>query len=309
VLLALFGHLGIQRVEPWLAVVMVTVAGYVFYSAFSRFGVGEYLAIPPQPDVMTTVIAFDIVVATAISWTVLSADFNRHATSERAGMAGTAIGYTASTFTAMALGATALGYVYLEGGDVIPFDPTVVVERFGFPLAIVIFISVMATNTMVVYGMVMSYLNVRPKSNFLVVAIVIGLISIIGATWQGLLEHFIDFLFIISGLFVPVFAILLVDFYILRRGRYLFSDLTRERGGAYWYVAGFNPIAVLSWAIGAGLAFYWTEGAPRYSGATVPGFVGTFGLYLGASLATRPRQEQPTGRSTPDPTDEPAVRP
>lgn len=289
VLLALFGHLGIQRVEPWLAVIMVIVAAYVFYTAFSTFGVGEFLDIPAQPELITTIVVFDIVVATAISWTVLSADFNRHAMSERAGVVGTALGYTASTFTAMALGATALGYVFLEGGEPTAFDPTVIVERFGFPLAIIIFISVMATNTMVVYGMVMSYLNVRPKDNFLVVALVIGVISIVGATWQGLLDRFIDFLFLISGLFVPVFAIMLVDYYILRRARYLFDDLVRDRGGAYWYSGGINPVALLSWAIGAALAYYWTQVAPLSIGATVPVFVVTFVFYLAASLVAGQR--------------------
>jgi putative hydroxymethylpyrimidine transporter CytX len=293
VLLALFGHVGIQRVEPWLAVVMVVVAAYVFYIAFSNFGVGEFLEIPAQPELMTTVVAFDIVVATAISWTVLSADFNRHALSERAGVIGTGIGYTASTFTAMALGATALGYVYLEGGDPLAFDPTVIVDRFGVPLALIIFISVMATNTMVVYGMVMSYLNVRPKDNFLVAAVVIGLVSILGATWQGLLDRFIDFLFVISGLFVPVFAIMLVDFYILCRGRYRFNDLVRDRGGAYWFRGGVNPVAVVSWAVGAGLAYYWTQVAPLSFGATVPVFVVTFALYLLGSLATGRRPTTP----------------
>ncbi len=299
VLLALFGHLGIQRVEPWLAVIMVVVAAYVFYTAFSTFGVGEFLDIPAQPELITTVVVFDIVVATAISWTVLSADFNRHAQSEKAGVVGTAIGYTASTFTAMALGATALGYVFLEGGDPIAFDPTVIVERFGFPLAIIIFISVMATNTMVVYGMVMSYLNVRPKANFLVVSLVIGLISVVGATWQGLLDRFIDFLFLISGLFVPVFAIMLVDYYLLRRGRYLFYDLVKERGGAYWYAGGVNPVALLSWGVGAALAYYWTQVSPLSFGATVPVFVVTFVFYLVASLATGRRPTADPGPAEP----------
>jgi nucleobase:cation symporter-1, NCS1 family len=299
VLLALFGHLGIQRVEPWLAVIMVVVAAYVFYTAFSTFGVGEFLDIPAQPELITTIVVFDIVVATAISWTVLSADFNRHAMSERAGVVGTAIGYTASTFTAMALGATALGYVFLEGGEATAFDPTVIVERFGFPLAIVIFISVMATNTMVVYGMVMSYLNVRPKDNFLVVAIIIGVISIVGATWQGLLDRFIDFLFLISGLFVPVFAIMLVDYYVLRRGRYLFTDLVRDRGGAYWYRGGINLVAMLSWAVGAALAYYWTQVSPLSFGATVPVFVVTFALYLAASLTAGRRPTKHAGPSGP----------
>jgi NCS1 family nucleobase:cation symporter-1 len=262
---------------------MVLVAGFVLVTAFSRFGLGSFLDIPPDPERMTPPVAFDVVVATAISWTVLSADFNRHAVSERAGVIGTAIGYTASTVLSMTLGATALGYVFLSGAEAVPFDPAVIVDSFGVPLAVIIFLSVMATNTMVVYGMVMSFLNVRPRAGFLRTAIVIGLISIVGATWQGLLARFTDFLFVISGLFVPVFAILLVDFYLLRRGRYAVADLLSDRGGAYWYRGGVNPAAVGAWLVGAGLAYYWTQAAPLSFGATIPVFAVTFVLYWAAS--------------------------
>ena len=283
VVLAMLGHAGIEKVEPWLAVVMVLVAGYVLVTAFSRFGLGSFLDIPPDPELMTTPVALDIVVATAISWTVLSADFNRHAVSERAGVIGTAIGYTASTVLSMTLGATALGYVFLSGADAVSFDPTVIVDSFGVPLALVIFLSVMATNAMVVYGMVMSFLNVRPRTGFVRAALVIGVIAIAGATWQGLLARFTDFLFLISGLFVPVFAIMLVDFYLLRRGRYSVADLLSDRGGAYWYRGGVNPVAVGSWLVGAALAYYWTQVAPLSFGATIPVFVVTVVLYWVAS--------------------------
>jgi nucleobase:cation symporter-1, NCS1 family len=303
VLLALFGHVGIQRVEPYLAVVMVLVAGWVLATAFGRFGVGEFLALPAAPETgMTTVIAFDVVVATAISWTVLSADFNRHAASERAGAVGTAIGYTASTCLAMTLGATALGYVALSGGDPVPFDPGTVVGAFGTPLAVVIFVSVMATNTLVVYGMVMSFLNLRPRTGFLRAALVIGAISVAGATWQGLLGRFIDFLFVISGLFVPVFAIMIIDFFVLRRGRYSVRDLVSGRGGAYWYRAGINPVAIGTFVVGAGLAYVWTQVAPLPFGATIPVFAVSALLYLAGSLATGRRPDR-------RPQDDPGRRP
>ena len=190
---------------------------------------------------MTATIALDVVVATAISWTVLSADFNRHAITQRAGIIGTTLGYTASTVISMTLGATALGYVFLRGKETTSFDPTVILEEFGLPLAVVIFVSVMATNTLVVYGMTMSFENLRPNSNYVRAALVIGLISIAGATWQGILDRFVSFLFLISALFVPVFAIMIVDYWILRRGRYSTSDLVVPRGGAYWYLARSEP--------------------------------------------------------------------
>src|SRR3712207_243400 len=175
VLLALFGHHGIEREEPFIAVVMIGLALFVFYKAFSTFGTGQFVSLPGDPSAgMTAAIAFDVVVATAISWTVLSADFNRNAKTQLGGIFGTVIGYTASTSIAMSLGATAAAYAQLKGGAAQGFDPAVLVENFGLPAALVVFLSVMSTNTLVVYGMVMSYLDLRPDGRFLASALVIG---------------------------------------------------------------------------------------------------------------------------------------
>src|ERR671916_1904597 len=281
VLLALFGHHGIERVEPFIAVVMIGLALFVFYKAFSAFGLSEFVSLPGDPTAgMTAAITFDVVVATAISWTVLSADFNRNAKTQLGGIFGTVIGYTASTSVAMSLGVTAAAYAQLQGGAAQGFDAAALVENLGIPAAIVFFLSVMATNTLGVYGMIMSYLNLRPQSGFLGPALVIGLISILGATWQGVLNYFLDFLLLIGTFFVPVFAIMLADYYILRRGEYSVRDLLERSGGRYWFMGGFNVPAWAAYVVGAGLALYWTRISPLSFGATVPVFALTFVLYL-----------------------------
>jgi NCS1 family nucleobase:cation symporter-1 len=299
VLLALFGHEGIERVEPFIAVVMILLALYVFYKAFSAFGIGEFVSLPGDPSAgMTVAITFDVVVATAISWTVLSADFNRNAKTQLGGIFGTVIGYTASTSIAMSLGATAAAYAQLRGAGAQGFDPAVLVENFGLPAALVVFLSVMATNTLVVYGMVMSYLDLRPESRFLTSALVIGAVSIIGALWQGILDRFLDFLLLIGTFFVPVFAIMLADYYLLRRGNYSAEDVLKKRGGAYWYTGGFNAPAWVAWLTGVGLALYWTRINPLSFGATVPVFVLTFVLYLAIRFAADRLTERQTVAGT-----------
>ena len=292
VMLALFGHQGIERVEPFIAVIMIGLAVWVFYRAFSTFGIGEFVSLPPDPSVgMTSAITFDVVVATAISWTVLSADFNRNAKTQLGGIFGTVIGYTASTSIAMSLGVTAAAYAQLAGGAAQGFDPAVLVENFGLPAALVVFLSVMATNTLVVYGMVMSYLDLRPESRFLTSAVVIGLISIVGALWQGILDRFLDFLLLIGTFFVPVFAIMLADYYLLKRGNYSAEEVLRKRGGRYWYTGGFNAPAWVAWVVGVGLALYWTRVSPLSFGATVPVFVLTLVLYLAIRFAANRTSE------------------
>lgn len=309
VILAIFGHTGIAKVEPWLAVLILGIMAYIFVVAFTTYAPAEFAAIPVDESLgYTPILVLDVVIATAISWTVLSADFNRFATSSRAGVIGSGIGYTLSTTIAMVVGATAIGYVVLSGGEAIPFDPVTIVTPFGAPLAIIIFLSVMATNTMVVYGMVTTIVNAVPgvkKLKFLPTALIVGVISIVGATWFGLLDQFTTFLVTIGALFAPVFAIMIADYYIVKRGAYT-ADILRARDGRYWYLGGVNWAAVVVWLIGAVAAYVFTYVWPTPIGATIPAFAITFVLYLLVSL--RERSSTPPARSEhlSDATTEPA---
>lgn len=301
--LAILGHEGIARVEPWLAVVMLLIIAWVFVTAFTTFEPGAYQAIPVDESLgYTPVIVLDIVIATAMSWTVLSADFNRFAQSPRAGIIGSGIGYCLSTIISMSLGATIIGYILLSGDEAIAFDPGVLVGAFGAPLAIVIFVSVMATNSMVVYGMVTSVVNARVggRLKFLPTALVLGVISILGATWFGLLAQFTDFLVMIGALFVPVFAIMIVDYYVIKRGSYA-RDILRARSGKYWYTKGINPRAVGVWLIGAVMSYVWTYVWPLPIGATIPAFALSALLYLVVMLPLRVQPtEQAAGHLAPE---------
>ena len=287
--LAIFGHTGIEKVEPWLALIILSIMGYVFSVVFTDYSVAELTAIEDDPALgWNTMLVLDVVIATAISWTVLSAEFNRLAKSQTAGMIGSGIGYSLSTVFSMTLGATAIGYVALEGLDVKGFDPITIVSAFGFPLAIAVFLSVIATNTMVVYGMVSSVLNLSPekKLRFLPTALIVGAISVVGASWLSMLDKFTHFLTLIGALFVPVFAIMIVDYYLLKKSDY-HQDILRGSGGRYWYSNGFNWVAFCVWIAGFVLSV-GLSGAAGQFGVTIPVFVFAFVTYWsGMTLLTR----------------------
>lgn len=296
--LAIFGHEGIAKVEPWLAALILVIMAWVFIQAFTDFSPADYLRVPVDPGAeYTPAIAFDVVFATAISWTVLSADFNRLARTTRAGVVGAGIGYSISTIAAMTLGLTAFTYVLLAGGEALEFDPVTIVEPFGWQLAVVIFLSVMATNTMVVYGMVTSVVNARPgrRLRFVPTALVLGVVSIIGATWFGLLDQFTTFLTLIGAFFVPVFAIMIADYFVVRRGSYT-SDILRATGGTYGYTGGVNVLAVAVWVVGSVTSWLLTSIWPSPIGATVPVFLISFLLYTVISLVLG-RRSAPGRRS------------
>ncbi|MGO2035252.1 MAG: purine-cytosine permease family protein [Brevibacterium sp.] len=289
--LAILGHEGIEKAEPWFALLILLVMAYIFVIAFTGHAPAEYTQIPVDPSLdVTPALALDIVISTAISWTVLSGDLNRLAGSQRAGIVGSGLGYITSTVLAMVLGLTAFSFILLDGSDAAAFDPTVLAEEFGWALAIVIFLSVMATNTMVVYGMVNSVVGAqsRTRLKFLPVALILGAISIIGSTWLALLDQYTDFLTMIGAFFVPVFAILIVDYYLIKRRAYS-RDILRDSGGLYSYVRGVNWAAVAVWVSGALVSYLLTYAYPSPVGATIPSFIVSFLLYLGLSWRSRGR--------------------
>lgn len=294
VALAIFGHTGISRVEPWLALLILVVMGSVFISAFATYGLGDFTSIPVDESLDgTPFITLDMVIATAISWTVLSADMNRHARSSAAGIVGSGVGYTASTCIAMFLGLVAFCTVLLNGDEAIAFDPATIVAEFGWPLGVAIFLSVMATNTMVVFGMVTSAVNAqaRWRLRFVPTALVLGAISVIGATFMSLLDQFTDFLFVISAFFIPVFAVMIVDYYILKRRGYTRDVLDERPASRYWYTGGVNWIAVAVWVVGASLSYVLAYVWISPIGANIPAFFVTFVLYLGLMLGLREIRE------------------
>jgi NCS1 family nucleobase:cation symporter-1 len=98
-------------------------------------------------------------------------------------------------------------------------------------------------------------------------ALICGLVGAIGVYGIGFFSHFArastytdlttnflgfyeDFL-LLTYLWVPAWAaVLLVDFFLLRRGRYTSEHLTRGRDGVYWYRRGVFWWALLSWLLG-----------------------------------------------------------
>lgn len=273
VALALFGHTIIAKVEPLFAVLIVLCMAFVLWLCFKEVPLSSFVAHQATSDSYTPMLAFDVVFATAISWTVLSADFNRFGANAAKTSVGSFFGYCGSTILSMVLGAPLALYLVISRGVEAPFDPVPLVEAFGPVLAIAIFLSVMATNTMVVYGMVNSAMSVLPAKaqKYRLVAAVIGLISVIGSTQIGLLDYFTNFLLLIGAFFVPVFAIMICDYYLVHRGEYL--PLREKR-----FAVGSS--AVTSWLIGSICAWVFAYQISSPLGATLTSFVVTSIVYL-----------------------------
>jgi putative hydroxymethylpyrimidine transporter CytX len=288
VLITIYGHKGIETFASLAAHFMVILVFLLFGYLFTEYNVGDLIHLPTSHNPTNTVITgFDIVVATAFSWLPLACDYNRNATSSKTGIIGTYAGYNIGTFLSMALGATVSGISILSHMTQ-TYDPTDIIGSkhpwLGLLPALIIFVSVVSTNVMALYSATMSYLAVFQKQKNLATTIVIGVITILGALLKRwLLDHFQNFLLMIGTLLIPVGALLIVDYYLLKRGYYDPDEIINGTKKLYWYFKGFNIHTYISYIIGAGFGYYFTYVHTLPTGATILTFLVTSVVYLGLS--------------------------
>ncbi|UFJ39901.1 cytosine permease [Brevibacillus humidisoli] len=272
VAITIYGHRGVERMEKWVSVAMLLLSAAVFIKLFTAYDAGSLFTMQlSENPAITGIIAFDLVVATAFSWMSTVCDFNRNCQGEKAGMLGTYLGYITATVIAMGLGATVSGFSILAGMEQ-TYDPTILLNAHGFGLiaSVVVFFSVLSTNVMALYSATMSFMNVFPKLGFWKPTLLMGILCTIGALLkEALMTNFFNFILLIATMFIPVFAIVLVDYFMLKKRDYDAEEIASGKKGLYHYQNGINYAAYAAYVIGAVFAYYFTYVQPLSIGSTV----------------------------------------
>ena len=283
VLVALFAIKGIALYEKIAMVLIAGIMGLVILKACRVTGIDSIFAIAEVPqDGLTAMIAFDIVVATALSWTVMGADYNRNCKTLPAAVVGTGAGWALGTILSMGSGALMIGMI-LAGGLHLSYEPSLVFDEIGFGLAgsVVIFMSIVAANVMIIYSGTMSWLNTFPKFSYTKVALSIGAICVAGAVFSDILNKFLNFVYLIGVLFMPIFAIMIADFFVVQKQNYNIEAIVHpDRDNQYHYSGGVNWKAVGVFAVAAAFAYIFGFLHPLPTGGTVPTFFIAFFGYI-----------------------------
>ena len=196
--------------------------------------------------------ATDTVVAVAISFAPLAADYTRHSRSPRAAFAGTLAGYSVTQVLCYVIGLLAL--VTVAHGN-----PDHIYGAFiALPVGSLCF-AVLAARELDqsfadVYSTAVSIQNLRPLWDRRMLAGVIAALTTAGALWLNIADYE-NFLVLIGSVFVPMSAVLIADYFVTSRGHWDLSAAARSR----WlmllpWAAGFvtyqliNPGYVSWWA-------------------------------------------------------------
>lgn len=304
VLMGVGGPIGVVR--QWLEkfavwIVLVTTAWLTIYLLTSP----TLLAVLTKPGdgSLPFWVAVDLVIAMPISWLPLVADYNRFAQKTPRAFWGTFVGFLITNVWFYALGAMVLLSAIVTQETIL--DPKAFVSAIALSAGWVALLILLVDETdnawADLYSAAVSIQNLFPqlKQRWLILGL--GAVSFLIAVMLDITQYE-GFLFLMGAFFIPLFGILLADYFLLRKRRYVSDELYRAQG-AYWYNGGVNVWGVIAWVVGViiyhitnpvTLGMFipdWLKLIPGWLtayGGSLPSFIAAFVLYavLG-SLALR----------------------
>lgn len=261
----------LQRLSvPLLAVLTVIVAVLIF----KNYGFSSVVNYTPAAA-MSIMVGLDIVASNAFAWGPMVCDYTRYAKSAGSAGWGTLIGSLAGAASFMFIGAISA----VTTGSANPVD-FMLTAGLGIPALLIIVLSSLTTNVINLYSASISFVNVFPKIEpwkiIVPSGIVVGGIALI----PNLIGHFITFLTIVGAIFIPLIAIMLVDFFAIKKQEVSVEEMLKDdRTSKYWYSNGFNWKAIFVWVLGIILYNFLTY-VWNVLGACVPTFIIIALLYL-----------------------------
>lgn len=243
---------------------------------------------PAKGKLMPIGSAMDAMVAFSLGWVPAIAEFTRYgknrATATVAPMIGANVGLFWFAFVGIlgAIGTAISTGVYDPNNS----DPSTIVSKLGLgPVALLVIILTSTTaNAVNLMAAGISLTNItkkiKPIAALWLVTIIAALLTVVPLYAGSFLDSFIGFLDYIGMVFGPIFAIMIVDFYLVRKKRYDVNELENVKG-KYWFKGGFNLKAMAVWVIGV-VFFLSVHNLPLFTGsigATYPTIALTGILY------------------------------
>jgi nucleobase:cation symporter-1, NCS1 family len=170
--------------------------------------------------------ATDSVVAVAVSFVPLAADYMRHSRSPRAAFAGAMAGYSITQVLCYVIGLLAL--VTVAHGDTSKIFGAFIALPLGSLAFAILAARELDQSFADVYSTAVSLQNLRPLWDRRVLAAVVTALTTAGALWLNIADYE-NFLYLLGSVFVPLAAVLIVDYFGGPAGRWDLSDQARSR--------------------------------------------------------------------------------
>jgi nucleobase:cation symporter-1, NCS1 family len=248
--------------------------------------------------------AVDVTLAVAVSWVPVASDYSRHSRSAGTAFSATFLGYSITQIACYALGLVAILTVATDGdtGHIWGAFIAVALGKVAFAVLAVREIDQSFCN---VYSTAVSTQNLRPLWDRRALALVIGAAVTVLSLWIDI-NNYASFLYLIGSVFVPLFAVLVVDYFAFGGSRWDLSATAPTRWAmlAPWLV-GFaiyqfiSPVGISWWdAMWADIARWLRFHPQAWMSASLLSFVAAAALTVIVQLAVRRSPSDPDRGAT-----------
>jgi len=303
----------VSVVRQWLKKIAVWVALatglWLTWHIFSRYGFRPLLARAGDGSISFWG-GVDMVIALPASWLPLVADYNRFGKKPSSAFWGSFLGLFLTNSWFLALGA-----MLLLGAGVAQDarDFSVAIAAAGGWWTLFILLADETHNAWAdLYSSAVSAQNLFPRMGHKALVIVFGLLCL-GVALALDITRYQNFLYLIGSFFVPLFGLLMADYFVAHGGEYRAQELSRP-GGEYWYRGGFSVSGISVWLTGClayhlcspgtAAAFFpaWSSVPPHWlcaAGGSIPAFAVPFVLRccMAAAEKSRAAQSLPAGEA------------
>lgn len=258
---------GITKFAIWIvyASSAIIVISLVMSGSFSK-------VISSPGNGMSFFSALDIVIAMPISWLPLVSDYNRFATNSKSAFRGTFLGFAITNMLFY------FGGVLMGVSDIVALISAIQSLVFG-SLLLIILVDETDNAFADVYSAAVSTQSIIRNINQRYLIIAFMCLSTILAIVIPIIEYE-TFLLLIGSVFVPLFGVVLADYYIVKRRVYSENMMYGKEAKKVGYPA------IVAWIFGILLYYLLSSISPIYvsswptTGATIPSFMLSSLAYL-----------------------------
>ncbi|WP_027416582.1 purine-cytosine permease family protein [Aneurinibacillus terranovensis] len=246
VVLVVFGPNVLKVMEQYLVPAVLLLVIMALYIAFGDHSLSELLHKAGKGPI-TPAIGFDAMLISSLTWVPMVADYSRFGKTRK------------TTFWAALIGSVPVGFLMNAIGQISAVslgnpNPLMAMLHHGSVFSVVSFIVIIfatvATAALILYSSAISAVSVFPNASVKKMSAIIGVICIGLAIGVNLLGDVIGWLNFQGYLLIPLFSVILIDYFLVHKSYYEPRELFNKKGKFMFY-KGFNLVGYVSWVAGA----------------------------------------------------------
>ena len=222
ILVAIWVFIGLQRSSKITTIVMGVLTVLLILLTINLLGIRSESPLNiNNSSILTFWNIFEISIAMPVSWLPVISDYTKDAKNPVRATAISSLAYTIAS-----LWMYILGLIIVDTGTT-DISQAILISGLGIQGVIIMVLSTVTTNFLATNSAGESakaiFNRLDPKITGVVVSILSALLAI-----SGIMDHYIDFLYLITSVFAPMAAVLIVSFYL--------GDNENETKDWYWNI-------------------------------------------------------------------------